>query len=73
MVRGQRTPPPVTLHARDLKERYDTQVPFMTTFSLNFLTLSRQPGELLDRLRGRAEAVLARVVARVDAVRRRWN
>ncbi|HEV8190789.1 MAG TPA: hypothetical protein VGP82_04795, partial [Ktedonobacterales bacterium] len=73
MVREQTTPPPVTLHATDLKVRYDVQVPFAAWFYLNVLTLSTTPGELLEKLRTRAEAALARVLARIDATQGRWN
>ncbi len=69
----QRTPPPVTLHATDLKTSYDVQLPFAAYFYLNVLTLTTTPGELLERLRQRAEAVLARVLARVDEAERRWS
>ncbi len=61
VVRGQATPPPVTLHAADLKARYDVQLPFMASFYLNVLTFTTGPGELLEKLRARTEAALARV------------
>jgi len=72
VVRGQSTPPPVTLHATDLKTRYDVQLPFLAYFYLNVLTFSTEPGELLARLRQRAEAVLSRILERIDASERRW-
>jgi arginine utilization protein RocB len=73
VVRGQATPPPVTLHATDLKARYDVQVPFAAWFYLNVLTFSTTPGELLEKLRSRAEAALAHALARIDAAQGRWN
>ncbi len=73
VVRGQKTPPPVTLHATDLKTNYDVQLPFMAYFYLNVLTLSTTPGELLERLRQRSEAALHRVLARIEAAEQRWN
>src|SRR5207302_5657472 len=72
VARGQSTPPPVTLHATDLKAHYDVQIPFMAYFYLNVLTFSTQPGELLARLRQRAQAVLERTLRRIDAAERRW-
>lgn len=69
----QRTPPPVTLHATDLKTNYDVQLPFAAYFYLNVLTLTTTPAELLDRLRERAIAALARALARVDEAERRWS
>jgi arginine utilization protein RocB len=71
-VRGQVTPPPVTLRAADLKARYDVQLPFAAYFYLNFLTYTTGPAELLERLRDRAEAALVRVLSRVDVAERRW-
>jgi arginine utilization protein RocB len=69
---GQLAPPPVTLHARDLKERYDVQLPFQAHFYLNVLTYMTGPGELLERLRLRSEAALARALLRLDEAQRRW-
>ncbi|HEU5369380.1 MAG TPA: M20/M25/M40 family metallo-hydrolase [Ktedonobacterales bacterium] len=69
----QRTPPPVTLHATDLKTHYDVQLPFMAYFYLNVLTFSTTPAALLERLRQRAQAALGRVLGRIDAAERRWN
>ena len=73
VVRGQVTPPPVTLHATDLKARYDVQVPFAAWFYLNVLTFSTTPGELLEKLRARAETALERVLTRIEAAQGRWN
>jgi arginine utilization protein RocB len=72
VVRGQITPPPVTLHATDLKTHYDVQLPFMAYFYLNVLTFSTGPGELLARLRQRAQEVLEHTLRRIDAAERRW-
>lgn len=71
-VRGEATPPPVTLRASDLKARYDVQLPFAAYAYLNVLTFSTTPGELLARLREIAEGALARALARVDAGEARW-
>ncbi len=73
MVRGQVTPPPVTLRATDLKSHYDAQLPYMAYFYLNVLTFTTQPGELLERLRHRAEASLARALWRLDEAEHRWG
>ena len=72
-VRGQVTPPPVTLRSADLKARYDVQLPFAAYFYLNVLTFTSDPADLLERLRMRAEAALARVLERIDEAERRWH
>ena len=72
-VRGQRTPPPVTLKASDLKTSYDVQLPFAAYFYLNVLTFSTTPAQLLERLRAIAEAALARVLQRIDETEARWT
>ncbi|MBF6590243.1 MAG: M20/M25/M40 family metallo-hydrolase [Ktedonobacterales bacterium] len=72
VVRGQSAPPPVTLRATDLKAGYDVQLPFMAYFSLNVLTLTSGPRELLERLRAIAETVLERTLAHIGETERRW-
>ncbi len=69
----QRTTPPVTLHAADLKDSYDTQLPFASFFYLNLLTLTSGPAEWLARLRTLAEETLRQSLARVDAAERTWR
>jgi arginine utilization protein RocB len=69
---GHLTPPPVTLHARDLKTHYDVQLPFQAYFYLNVLTYTTDPSALLTRLRHRCEAAQARVLQRIDEAQRRW-
>jgi arginine utilization protein RocB len=73
VVRGQKAPPPVTLRTTDLKVGYDVQLPFAAYFYLNVLTLSSSPVELLERLRGRSEVTLARVLERLHTVEERWT
>ncbi|HLH62398.1 MAG TPA: M20/M25/M40 family metallo-hydrolase [Ktedonobacteraceae bacterium] len=68
----QITPPPVTLHATDLKTRYDVQLPFMAYFYLNVLTYSTTPGQLLTRLQRIAGAVLEESLRRIDDAEQRW-
>ncbi len=68
---GRITPLPVTLHAQDLKTHYDVQIPFTAWCYMNVLTFNAEPGELLDRLCHRADASLARVLARLDDTERR--
>lgn len=72
VVRGQSTPPPVTLHATDLKTRYDVQLPFMAYFYLNVLTFSTEPGQLLRRLRHLTEKVLNQALQHIDDAQHRW-
>ena len=71
-VRGQSTPPPVTLHATDLKAHYDVQLPFAAYFYLNVLTFATTPDSLLATLRQRATAALTRTLARIDTAERDW-
>jgi arginine utilization protein RocB len=68
----QITAPPVTLHASDLKDHYDVQLPYMAYFYLNVLTLTTGPGELLERLSLWAKASLERVLQAIDETERRW-
>jgi arginine utilization protein RocB len=72
VVRGQKAPPPVTLHAADLKVGYDVQLPFAAYFYLNVLTLSSSPGELLARLCERAQTTLDRALERIHGAEERW-
>src|SRR5436305_6165496 len=44
----------------------------MAYFYLNVLTFSTGPGELLARLRQRAQAVLERTLRRIDVAEHRW-
>ncbi|MGE5335204.1 MAG: hypothetical protein ACM3N4_10925, partial [Nitrososphaerota archaeon] len=71
-VRGQSTPPPVTLHAADLKAHYDVQLPFAAFFYLNVLTFDVTPDRLLGLLKDRAAAALTRTLARIDTAERDW-
>src|SRR5262249_913983 len=71
-VRGQVAPPPVTLHAADLKAHYDVQLPFAAYFYLNVLTFTTGPDDLLEWLRHSSEASCARVLQRIDEAERRW-
>ncbi|HZS79657.1 MAG TPA: M20/M25/M40 family metallo-hydrolase [Ktedonobacteraceae bacterium] len=71
-VRGQLTPPPVTLKFSDLKTSYDVQLPFAAYFYVNILTFSTSPGELLERLRNIAETSLRRFLHRLDETEQRW-
>ncbi len=73
VIGAQRTPPPVTLHATDLKTQYDVQLPYMAYFYLNVLTFSTTPGELLERLLQRASAALERVLGRISQAEQRWS
>ncbi|HEX9036441.1 MAG TPA: M20/M25/M40 family metallo-hydrolase [Ktedonobacterales bacterium] len=72
-VRGQTTPPPVTLRATDTKSLYNTQIPTGATLYLNLLTMERTPGEALAMLRAGAEDALARALARVSDAAGVWE
>lgn len=72
-VGDRSTPPPVTLHAADLKTHYDVQLPFTAYFHLNALTFQKGPGELLAELRRRAEDAQRRVLDRVATAERQWR
>jgi arginine utilization protein RocB len=71
-VRGQATPPPVTLKAADLKARYDVQLPFAAYFYLNVLTFTTDPGALLRRVRVYAETALAHVLTHLRETQEHW-
>ena len=64
-VRGQTTPPPVTLRATDTKAHYNTQIPLGATLYLHMLTLERTPAEALEMLRAGTENALARALGRI--------
>ncbi len=72
VVRGQQTPPPVTLKASDLKTSYDVQLPFAAYFYLNVLTFSTTPAQLLARLRAYARTALEKVLQRIDETEAHW-
>jgi arginine utilization protein RocB len=72
-LRGQVTPPPVTLHATDLKPSYDVQLPFMSYFYLNVMTFTTNPSDLLSKLCARAAHNLDGLLARMDETEQRWR
>jgi arginine utilization protein RocB len=59
------TPPPVTLHAGDLKASYNVQTPWSAWLYLNVLTLMAPPDMWLTRLRDRSQAALDDLLARL--------
>ena len=66
-------PPPVTLHAQDLKAQYDVQLPFEAWVYINLLTLTSTPADVLARLCQNAQDALATVLDRIAAAERRWS
>src|SRR5207248_1886366 len=72
-VRGQITAPPVTLKATDLKTHYDVQLPFMAYFSLNVLTFTTTPAQLLQRLHSLCAEALTAVLASIYQDEQRWS
>ncbi|WP_165423858.1 M20/M25/M40 family metallo-hydrolase [Ktedonosporobacter rubrisoli] len=73
VAQGQVTAPPVTLHAKDLKDHYDVQLPFAAYFYLNVLTLNTGPDELLQRLCACSSTVMRDLLQRVDQAEQRWR
>ncbi len=71
-VDGFIAPPPVTLHATDLKTGYDTQLPYEAYLYLNIVTLTTTPAQLLETLRTRAASVLSDLLTRMDTAGQRW-
>ncbi len=71
-VDGHIAPPPVTLHATDLKTGYDTQLPYQAYLYLNVVTLTTTPAQLLETLRTRVASVLDDLLARMGTAGRRW-
>ena len=61
-VRGQQTPPPVTLHQADLKTGYNVQTAFAAWFYLNVLTLTSTPEQLLQTLQNKSRRALQYIV-----------
>lgn len=49
--RGERTPVPVCLFQRDLRENYSVQVPLYAAAYYNVMTLKKTPGEILMNLK----------------------
>jgi arginine utilization protein RocB len=72
-IPGQIAAPPVTLHATDLKSHYDVQLPIMSYFYLNVLTLTTTPRELLTHLSQRTENVVTQLLQRIDETEQRWH
>jgi arginine utilization protein RocB len=72
-VRGQTTPPPVTLRASDTKTLYNTQVPFTAFMYLNLLTLERTPAVALEQARAGAQQALNLALARVNVAEQQWT
>jgi arginine utilization protein RocB len=64
-VRGEQTPPPVTLHMADLKTTYNVQTAFAAWFYLNVLTLTTTPEKLLGALQRTAQRSLNHVLGRL--------
>ena len=72
-VRGQTTPPPVTLRATDTKTVYNTQLPFTALLYLNLLTMERTPAQALEQMCVGARQALNRTLERTDVAERQWT
>lgn len=49
VVYGEQTPPPVTLHQKDLREAYSTQTPFLTSALYNVFTMKQSAADIMDQ------------------------
>jgi len=65
LVRGESTPPPVTLHQADLKTDYNVQTAFAAWLYVNVLTLTQTPDQILEKLRADVQTALDAVLARL--------
>ena len=72
-VRGQTTPPPVSLRASDTRTRYDAQLPFTAYAYFNLLTLERTPAEALALVRAGTQRALSRALARITTAEEQWT
>ena len=72
-VRGQTTPPLVSLRATDTRTVYNTQLPFSAYVYFNLLTLERTPEQALERLREGAWRALHRALERVNVAEQQWT
>lgn len=64
-IRGQTTPPPVTLHAADRKTVYNVQTAYAAWFYLNVLTMTTTPEKLLSKLVRIAQRAQTRMLRRL--------
>jgi len=64
-VRGEATPPPVTLHQADLKTSYNVQTAYAAWFYLNVLTMSTTPEKLLGALVRQSQRSVERMLAKL--------
>ncbi|HET9109705.1 MAG TPA: hypothetical protein VFN78_02655, partial [Ktedonobacterales bacterium] len=72
-VRGQTTPPPVTLRATDTKTGYNAQLAFSAYLYLNLLTLERTPAEAVALVREGTLRALTRALKRLDLAEQQWT
>lgn len=64
---GERSPPPVCLEARDIRDGYDVTTPDRVWLSFNWLTHSRNAGTILNDFRAVVTGALQTALASQDA------
>ncbi|MFD2925887.1 M20/M25/M40 family metallo-hydrolase [Halobacillus naozhouensis] len=65
-VNGERTPPPISLMQRDLKEEYSVQTPQAAVTMYNVLYMKQTISELNDKLLQAAERAKKNIIAHYD-------
>ena len=73
IAEGMANAPPISLRATDLKERYDTQLAIGAHLALNLVTVTKEPGRLVEELRERSAAALQSVLDRTGRAKARWR
>lgn len=70
---GERSPPPVCLEARDIRDGYDVTTPDRVWLSFNWLTHRRSPADILGDFRNFVTAALATALETQDAHQNRYR
>ncbi|MCJ8052268.1 M20/M25/M40 family metallo-hydrolase [Shinella curvata] len=70
---GERSPPPVCLEARDIRDGYDVTTPDRVWLSFNWLTHRRSPAEILGEFRTIVTGALNAALEAQDAHKARYR
>ena len=70
---GERSPPPVCLEARDIRDGYDVTTPDRVWLSFNWLTHRRSASDILDEFRGLVSGALQTALETQDAHAARYR